>query len=302
NAITCLGRIAPEDEVVHVSARSLSGQPSIVGSLDVREGSQVRAGQVLATLNSEAQLKAAWHAADADASVADRRLAQVKAGAKQGDLLAQQSEIAGLEREVANAELSYHRVSTLGAAAAAAQAEVDASKLTLDTKRAQLQEAQARLKSLAEVRPVDVALAQAELNAARERAGAARAEFEQAIIKAPFAGRVVAVDAWPGEEVGSAGILELARVDRMYVVAEVAENDVARVRVGQRATVTGDELDSALTGVVERIGSKVAKKDVLNVDPTALSDARVVETWIRLDDPARAGRFINGEVSVRIAK
>jgi HlyD family secretion protein len=98
-----------------------------------------------------------------------------------------------------------------------------------------------------------------------------------------------------------AGILELAEIDRMYVVAEVAERDVGRVRRGQKATITGEALREPLRGAVERLGAKVAKNDVLNVDPTAPSDARVVETWIRLDDSAKAAGLIHDEVTVRIA-
>ena len=86
----------------------------------------------------------------------------------------------------------------------------------------------------------------------------------------------------------------------MYVVAEVSDRDIARVRVGQRASIIGDAFTEPLGGIVERIGTKVAKNDVLNVDPAAMSDARVVETWIRLDTSEKAAGLIHGQVTVRI--
>ena len=42
DAIACLGKIGPEDGVVRLSARSISGQPSIVAELLVKEGDSVR--------------------------------------------------------------------------------------------------------------------------------------------------------------------------------------------------------------------------------------------------------------------
>jgi len=41
-AVACLGRIEPEDGVRVIGARSLSGQPSLVGEVEVREGDFVR--------------------------------------------------------------------------------------------------------------------------------------------------------------------------------------------------------------------------------------------------------------------
>lgn len=301
DVIACLGRISPDGgDVVRVSARAISGQPSIVADLRVAEGASVKRGEILALLNSRPQLEAAWRAATAQYDVAQRRLAQVKAGVKPADLAAQNADIARLEAELANADTERQRSKALHEAGLIATNEFDAKQLAADAKAQSLRQSRERLNSLAEVRDVDVALAEAEAAAAGMRAKVAQSEFEQTEIRSPFSGRVVEIHAWPGEEVTSAGILELARVDRMYVVAEVSERDIARVRPGQAATVTGEALTAPLRGVVERLGSKVAKNDVLHVDPTAMSDSRVVETWIRLDAPDRAAGLIHGQVTVRI--
>ena len=45
-----------------------------------------------------------------------------------------------------------------------------------------------------------------------------------------------------------------------------------------------------VSGKVLRIGNMVFKNDVLNVDPAARADARVVEVWIDLDDPTLTER------------
>ena len=87
--ITSLGRISPDGDVIRISARSISGQPSLVSELLVKEGDAVKRGEVLAVLNSREQLEAGWRAAEARMRVAERRLAQVKAGVKPADLAVQ---------------------------------------------------------------------------------------------------------------------------------------------------------------------------------------------------------------------
>ena len=46
-------------------------------------------------------------------------------------------------------------------------------------------------------------------------------------------------------------------------------------------------------GTVDRIGLKIGKKDVLDTDPAADTDARVVEVEIRLDDPQQVAGLTN---------
>ena len=86
----------------------------------------------------------------------------------------------------------------------------------------------------------------------------------------------------------------------MYTVAEVYETDIGKVHVGQRATITSPALHGELMGTVERIGMKIGKRDVLDVDPAASTDARVVEVHIRLDDSRAVAGLTNLQVEVRI--
>jgi HlyD family secretion protein len=44
----------------------------------------------------------------------------------------------------------------------------------------------------------------------------------------------------------------------------------------------------------------IFKNDVLNVDPAARADARVIEVWIDLDDGAAAERLTNLTVDIVI--
>jgi HlyD family secretion protein len=128
----------------------------------------------------------------------------------------------------------------------------------------------------------------------------AKVELGRASVRAPIGGEVLDVHARAGERVGPNGIAEIARTDQMYAVAEVYETDIGRVHVGQHATITSPVFSEPLQGTVERVGRKVGKLDLVSADPAALTDARVVEVEVRLDDSAHAGVLTNLEVTVAI--
>jgi HlyD family secretion protein len=128
----------------------------------------------------------------------------------------------------------------------------------------------------------------------------AEAELELAAVRAPMGGQVLKIHTRAGERVGPEGIAEVGQTDQMYAIAEVYETDVGRVKVGQRATVTSPAFAEPLTGTVDRVGLQVAKMDVLNVDPVAKTDSRIVEVEIRLDDSPKAAALTNLQVEVSI--
>ena len=185
------------------------------------------------------------------------------------DTLAEnEARVARTKAELANAQTELGRMNELLHQGIAAVSLHDAAQLKVDVARAELQVAQAAL--------------------------------DLDTVRAPTSGQVIKIHARRGERVGAEGIAELAETDRMYVVAEVYETDIGRVKVGQRATMKTPALDEALTGMVERIGMKVGKLDVLDTDPVARTDARVVEVEIKLDDSARGAALSNLQVEVAI--
>ena len=296
--IGALAHIEAGDGLIMLGARSLSGQPSIVSRLSVKEGDAVARGKVVAELDSLAQLEATARQAAARIEVARRRLAQVQAGAKPSDIAAQHEEIARLEVELANARQEQTRFTSLGENTTASQ--LDTLRTRVEGTSHALAAARQRLESLSEVRPVDVEVARADLDEAISNQQRALVERDAAVIRAPIDGRVIKVHARPGEQVRE-GIIELAPASPMYAVAEVAESDILRVKVGQRATITADGLADPVQGVVERLGTTVLQNELRPVDPALYSDGRVVRVWIRLDDGTAVVNLIHLRVDVVIA-
>jgi HlyD family secretion protein len=111
---------------------------------------------------------------------------------------------------------------------------------------------------------------------------------------------VLIIHARAGERIGPDGLLELGQTERMYVVAEVYETDIALVRVGQKAVVSSPALSKPITGTVERIGQLIGKNDILDLDPVARMDSRVIEVFILLDDAQAVASLTNLQVDVEI--
>jgi len=97
-----------------------------------------------------------------------------------------------------------------------------------------------------------VQLAQARYEAAQANLEEAQALLASATIVAPFDGTVLAIGAEVGDLVSAGtGIVTLADLSGMEVLASVDETDISQVKVGQKAQITFDALaGSTFTGKV----------------------------------------------------
>ena len=445
-SVTALGRLEPKGEVIKLSAPS-SLEGTRVKEILVQQGANVKAGDVIAILDSRTQRVASVEQAEKQVQVAEAKLSQVQAGAKVGEIDAQKATIARLEAqligeiesqnatiarlkaqlqgekdtlqatiarleaevkgntqsqaarisrleaqlkgeiaaqeatinriqsEVNNAESEYNRNLQLYREGVISVSLLDSKRLTLETTQQQLKEEQANLNKIiaisqeqlieeratlqkletagneqinettatrrktvetleqqikeaeanlsktestlqrqidearatlariAEIRPVDIESAQAEVNSAQAAVEKAQADLDQSYIKSPINGQVLKIHSRPGEVIGNDGIAEVGNTEQMFVVAEVYESDINKVKLGQRATITSGAIKQELQGTVAEVGLKIGKKDVLDTDPAADVDARVVEVKIRLDAESsqKVAGLTNMQVEVKIA-
>ncbi len=335
--LNALGRLEPRGTVIKLSAPT-SSQGNRVERLLVQEGDRVKADQVIAILDSHNQRKAALEEAEEQVNVARAKLDVIQAGAKQGEINAQQAEIerliaehqgniaaqaatvARLQSELQNAQTEFNRYQLLYQEGAISASERDSKRLALDTAQKSVQEAQvtldrlrsttpqelnkarATLDQIAEVRPVDVRSAQAEVNRVIAARNQTKASFDQSVVRSPVDGEVLDIHTRAGEVVSTDGIAEIGQTRQMQAIAEVYQSDVSKVRVGQRVRVTSDSIPGELTGTVERVGSQVRRQAIVNTDPSANIDARVIEVQINLDDASsqKAAKFTNLQVQVVI--
>lgn len=296
--ISCLGRIEPKGGVVRVSAPYFEGRPSLVTELHVQEGDWVQEGEVIAYLNNKKPFEARVRAAEARIPIMRTRVEQVKEGPKEGDVAAQQAEIARQRSALELARQEHKRYARLYETEDVSASELDQTRKAVIDAEKMLEQAIEKLDSLTEIRESDIELAESELRAAIRDAEHARAELELSVVRSPIQARVMKIRAKEGEEVGPDGLVELARTDQMYVVAEVYETDISEIEVGKKATVTGEILPQQIRGTVETIGTHIDKGEVLPSDPMEFADRRIVKVDIRLDDSESVAGLIHGRVAV----
>lgn len=299
SVVSCLGHLEPKDGVIHIASPYVNGLPAIVEKVLVRDGEYVRAGQPLIVLQGVGQLEAQLDQKKALVRQAEQRAAQVRSGAKSGDIAAQQAEVARWQAEFENSSAEYERSRKLYEFQSISKAELDAKRTAKDINSRMLAQAQARLASVREVRPEDVKAADSELEAARAGVKLAEQELSAAIVRAPADGQVLNIFVRPGEQAGNDGLLNLGTTSQMYAIAEVYETDIARVRHGSHAVIRSKLFPGEMGGTVEDIGRSVGKNMVYASDPASFADSRVVEVKIRLEDSRKVASLVHGKVEVR---
>jgi HlyD family secretion protein len=299
--VYALGRLEPAGTILELTPKS-GNEGAIVDQLLVQEGEDVTAGAVVAVLDNQPRRVAALHEATANLEAAQARLQQVRAGAKRGDIDAQKAVVSLAETQAKVAARELARARDLLPKKAINDEQFEMKQWEYDRLILEQQRAAGLLKSLEEIRDVDVQVAEKEVLAAQAAVERAQAEADASEVRAPVAGRVLRIHSRPGEKWSDKGILELGNVGQMHAVAEVFEGDVHLLSVGQFAEVRFDTTGTALTGYVIEIGNLVARKIVLTNDPVSDTDARVVEVRIQLDEKYmdQVARFSNARVEVSI--
>ena len=94
--VTALGRLEPQGGVIDVAPNVLGTSSILVSELRVQLGDRVEAGELIAILGNHPARQAAVAEAQQQVDTANARLAQVQAGAKIGDINAQEAAIARL--------------------------------------------------------------------------------------------------------------------------------------------------------------------------------------------------------------
>jgi HlyD family secretion protein len=327
-----LGRVEPQGEVITVSGTN----GSRISQLLVSEGQQVEKGQVIAYMEdyqervSERDVAASQLAETrmryegvtkysmAQIEEANTRIDQIKQP-QSFQIAAQQAVVDRFSSETEIAKKDYERNQFLLKEGAVSQQVVDEKAVNYFTKKGELENAKASLAQFTETRNRDLKNAEAQLKTAQasliqtqsdvQVASAetnlqlTEARLERSIIRAPRSGEILDINTYAGEVVSEDGIVDLGDVQQMYVVAEVYESDISKIKLGQKATITDASLPRKIEGEVERMSSQINKNDILDNDPAEDTDSRVVEVKIRLnkEDSALVASLINLQVDVEIA-
>lgn len=245
-------------------------QPQIEGqaieSVNADVGDQVKQGDVLATLSDSAltlqksQLEATRAAAMATIAQSEAQMVEAKASADTADKARARAEL--LKQQGSLSQAAYDQAVT---AATAADAGVLVSTQTNAAAKAQLDVVDAQIQNV-------------------------NLQLSRTKITAPADGTIIEKNASTGAIASAAGkaMFVLIRDGLLQMNADVAEQDLPRLAVGQRVALRAAGTTEPLTGTVRLVEPAI--------DPlTRLGRIRIV-----IDPPApvRSGTFLEAEVQI----
>ncbi|MCC7175044.1 MAG: efflux RND transporter periplasmic adaptor subunit [Bryobacterales bacterium] len=238
-------------------AAAAAERAGVVRRLLVKRGATVRAGQVIAELDTE-EAKADLNSAEARSEQARAELQLLEQGGRASDRAALAGEIAAARADLEAARSERDSVARLAGKQAAPRQELVEAERRVERVRIQLAELEKRMAALVDAS--DRAAAAARLRESESAAGRVKLALERAVVRAPIAGVVYQTDVHEGDAVQPGQVLaRVGRTDRMRVRVYVDEPELGRVAVGMPVSITWDALQNRRwEGKVERMPSEIS--------------------------------------------
>lgn len=300
------GKVATDNAYVQQDKVSVSAEVGgKIISVMVKEGQQVKAGDVLFVVDQQPfQIQLA----QADAAIAG---AQANATSLASSSALSGAEILAAREDIGFAQASYERQRALWArgfttkaAFQAAQHQVAQAKESLHLAEAKQTEARAKLATGTQVPGVLPAIA-----AAQAQRQAAELNLSRTVVRAPIAGRITQADRLLQGQAIVTGLPVVTIVDNghSYVEANFKETDLAKMQVGQPATVEFDaypgiKLKSHVASIGAGTGSEFSVLPAQNATGNWVKVTQRVPVRIAIDEasprPLIAG--LSSHVTIRI--
>lgn len=229
-----------------------------IKDLLVREGDTVKAGQVIARLES-AEYAAAVARDRAGVAKAEAQLAELLAGAREQEIKEARAAVAQAAANLEKARLDWDRYQELYAEGAISSLDRDAALNRHQVAQEQHKAAQERLNLLlAGARAEAIEAARWEVARAKAALAASQVALDDTVIRAPISGIVLTKVSEEGETVlVGTPILVMIDPQDIWLRVYIAETDIGRVRLGQPARIRVDSFpDRSFPGKVTEIASR----------------------------------------------
>lgn len=252
------------------------------------EGRSVRAGDAVAELDAT-DLRLAAQRAAAQSESARKALAVLQAGARPQELRQAQAALQQAHADRVFADHEVARTAQLIEQHFVAPQQMDRVRSTADAAAAREDQAREALALLrAGARKEDIERASADVQAAEAAQRSTERQLGYVLLAAP-AGGTVSVRLADAGQVVAAGqpVFRLAELSRPWVRAYLAEADLPRVQLGQRAQVRVDGLPGKVFAAHLSFISPQAEFTPKTVETRALRVDLVYRVTVDVEDPQR---------------
>ncbi|WP_439498103.1 HlyD family efflux transporter periplasmic adaptor subunit [Bosea sp. (in: a-proteobacteria)] len=256
-----------------------------IATILVEEGNVVRAGQVLAKLDT-ARLQPQIDQMEATVAAQKAALDRLRNGSRPEEIAQARANLTSARADSVNAAAQYERRRALSANAVSQQ-DLDAAKAASEVAKAKVDVAKSALDlALAGPRDEDIRQAEAQLRGGEAQLALARRQLADAELFAPFDGVVRSRLMEPGEmAMPSRPVLSLAMTGVKWVRTYVPEPKLGHIRSGMRTYVVSDSFpDRPLEGWIGFI-SPVAEFTPKTVQTEDLRTSLVYEVRVFVEDP-----------------
>ena len=254
----------------------------------VEEGTKVKAGQVLARLDS-GRLLPRVQQAEARVAVQSEALLKLRNGARPEEVAQARAAVNAAQAEAANAHSQFERLRSIGDESkgrAVSPQDLEAASTAARMSEAQAENARKALElTVAGPRAEDIAQAKAQLDAAQADLALLKRQLADVELISPTDGVIRSRLMEPGElATPQRPVFSIAITHPKWVRAYLSEADLSRVRIGAPAIVTIDSaVDSPLQGTVGFISS-TAEFTPKTVQTEELRTSLVYEVRVFVDD------------------
>jgi HlyD family secretion protein len=226
-------------------------------SIEVREGEQVAAGDLLLTLD-RARVEAETQATQAEAQRRRDALAELEAGARSEQVRQARAALAAAQADAEDANAYYERVTELAGRKLVAASDVDRARAAANGANAQVRQAEALLDELLHgTRREQVEQGRAALQGAEATQAAQQAVLDKLRVIAPRDGRVDSLPYRLGDQAPvGAPLVVLLVGDAPHARIYVPEPLRSRVQVGDEVRVFVDGVGDAFAGRVRMVRSE----------------------------------------------
>jgi HlyD family secretion protein len=299
--VSANGVVQPERSV-NISPKN----PGKLKELKVREGDRVQAGQVVALMD-DSNLKGQVLQAQGQLLQAQANLKKLQKGNRPEEIAQAQMRRQDVQFALQLAQSTSQQDEELFKRGAISQRALDTSRIALERAQAQASLAQSTLQLTQRgFRSEDILQAQAQVLTAQGVLQSIQTQVNDTVIRAPFAGVISRKYAEPGAFVApttagsavssatSSSILSLA--SKNWVVANVAESNIAQLKLKQPVTLTADAyLGKTFRGeVVEIAPQSVVAQNVTSFEvKVALlgEEAKQLRSGMNVDVAFQVGRL-----------